>query len=74
MPDCKTSVSVKLMYILFFYPNEQKNCKLCTCIDNCDHASSHGWHHFRRVQIIFQNSVCPYAQEASLMFSCKEKH
>lgn len=72
MPDCKTSVCVKLMYILFFYPNEQKNCKLCTRINNCDYASSQGWHHFCRVQIIFQKSVCRHTGETSLIFSCEE--
>ena len=80
IPSCKTSVCVKLMYILFFFfsffffhPNEQKNCKLCTRINNCDYASSRSWHRFCGVQIIFE-SAWPHTGEASLIFNFEGKN
>lgn len=77
MPDSKTSVCVKLMYILFFFcffnPNEQKNCKFCTCINNCDYSSSQSWHHFCGVLIILK-SVVSHRGEILIFFNFQGKH
>ena len=58
MLERKTSVCVKLMYILFFFPNEQWNCKLCIHTERCDNPQKAGiLHRVLIILIYLENNI-----------------